>query len=133
MKWSVLRTLTRGDGVKGRSKYMITGLLAGAANGFFGAGGGLFLVPLFTRWLHLEQRRAFATSVAVVLPLSVAALVSYALEGGVDVGAALPYLAGGLVGGFLSGRVFEKIPVTWLRRGFGLLMLYGGVRAVLLL
>ncbi|MBM6898046.1 sulfite exporter TauE/SafE family protein [Pseudoflavonifractor capillosus] len=112
---------------------MITGLLAGAANGFFGAGGGLFLVPLFTRWLHLEQRRAFATSVAVVLPLSVAALVSYALEGGVDVGAALPYLAGGLVGGFLSGRVFEKIPVTWLRRGFGLLMLYGGVRAVLLL
>ena len=133
MKWRVLRTLTRGDGVKGRSKYMITGLLAGAANGFFGAGGGLFLVPLFTRWLHLEQRRAFATSVAVVLPLSVAALVSYALEGGVDVGAALPYLAGGLVGGFLSGRVFEKIPVTWLRRGFGLLMLYGGVRAVLLL
>lgn len=133
MNADFLHTLTWGDDVKERSKYMITGLLAGAANGFFGAGGGLFLVPLFTRWLHLEQRRAFATSVAVVLPLSVAALVSYALEGGMDVGAALPYLAGGLVGGFLSGRVFEKIPVTWLRRGFGLLMLYGGVRAVLLL
>lgn len=112
---------------------MITGLLAGLANGFFGAGGGLFLVPLFTRWLGMEQRKAFATSVAVVLPLSVAALISYALKGGVDVSAALPYLAGGLVGGVLSGRVFDKIPVLWLRRGFGLLMVYGGVRAVLLL
>ena len=28
----------------------MTGALAGAANGFFGAGGGLFLVPLFTKW-----------------------------------------------------------------------------------
>lgn len=133
MKARFLHTLTRGDGVKKRGKYMITGLLAGAANGFFGAGGGLFLVPLLTRWLGLEQRRAFATSVAVVLPLSVAALVSYARSGGLDVTTAMPYLAGGLVGGFLSGRVFEKIPVIWLRRGFGLLMLYGGVRAVLLL
>lgn len=118
--------------VKKWGKYMVTGLLAGVANGFFGAGGGLFLVPLFTRWLGLEQRRAFATSVAVVLPLSVAALVSYARSGGLDVTAALPYLAGGLVGGLVSGRVFDQIPVTWLRRGFGLLMLYGGVRAVLL-
>ena len=133
MNADFLHTLTWGDDVKERSKYLITGGLAGLANGFFGAGGGLFLVPLFTRWLGLEQRRAFATSVAAILPLSVAALVSYARKGGVDVSAALPYLAGGLVGGLLSGRAFRKIPVTWLRRGFGLLMIYGGVRAVLLL
>ena len=119
--------------MKKPSKYMITGALAGLANGLFGAGGGLFLVPLFTSWVGLEQRRAFATSVAVVCCLSVAALVSYALHGGVDVAQALPYLAGGLVGGFLSGRVFDRIPVTWLHRGFGLLMVYGGLRAVLLL
>lgn len=114
-----------------RSKYIITGLLAGAANGFFGAGGGLFLVPLFVGWVGLEQRKAFATSVAVVLPLCVAALVSYARKGGVDLAVALPYLAGGLVGGLLAGRVFDQVPVTWLHRGFGVLMLYGGVRAVL--
>ena len=28
-------------------KYIITGALAGVANGLFGSGGGLFLVPLF--------------------------------------------------------------------------------------
>ena len=49
-----------------RTKCLIIGTCAGAANGFFGAGGGLFLVPLFTAWLGMEQKRAFATSVAVI-------------------------------------------------------------------
>ena len=119
--------------MKERSKYIIIGLLAGVANGFFGAGGGLFLVPLFVGWVGLEQRKAFATSVAVGLPLWVAARISYVRKGGVDVAVALPYLAGGLVGGVLAGRVFDKIPVLWLRRGFGALLVYGGVKAVLLL
>ena len=28
---------------------------------FFGAGGGLFLVPLLISWCGMEQKRAFAT------------------------------------------------------------------------
>ena len=40
---------------------------------------------------------------------------------------------GGLAGGIVSGRIFGKIPVTLLRRAFGLLIIYGGIRAVLLL
>lgn len=117
----------------GKTKQIITGSLAGTANGFFGAGGGLFLVPLFTRWLHMEQRHAFATSVAVIFPLSFVSLVVYFLKGGIDIVSILPTLLGGLAGGFIAGRIFGKVPVTLLRRVFGLLILYGGVRAVLLL
>ena len=51
-------------------KYAVTGALSGAANGFFGAGGGLFLVPLLISWCGMEQKRAFATSVAVIFPLA---------------------------------------------------------------
>ena len=47
--------------------------------------------------------------------------------------AALPYLIGGLAGGILSGLVFKKVSVTLLRRAFGLLILYGGVKALFLL
>ncbi len=114
-------------------KYAVTGALAGAANGFFGSGGGLFLVPMFTRWLGLEQRKAFATSVAVILPLSLVSLVVYFLREGMDFLFALPFLLGGLAGGIISGKVFGKVSVTLLRRVFGLLILYGGIRAVLLL
>jgi len=40
---------------------------------------------------------------------------------------------GGAVGGLLSGKLFQKVPLAWLRRAFGALILYGGVRAVLAL
>ena len=99
----------------------------------FGSGGGLFLVPMFTKWLKMEQKRAFATSVAVILPLSAVSLVVYFFRGNLDFLFALPFLLGGLAGGIISGRVFKKMPVTLLRRAFGLLILYGGIRAVLLL
>ena len=42
--------------MKNTGKSLVTGALAGIANGLFGSGGGLFLVPLFTKWLGLEQR-----------------------------------------------------------------------------
>ena len=39
-------------------------------------------------------------------------------------------LLGGLLGGWLGGRLFKNIPMDWLRRGFGLLLLYGGIRSL---
>ncbi|WP_281692578.1 sulfite exporter TauE/SafE family protein [Agathobaculum desmolans] len=130
-----LRKLKAGrrDNMKQQSKYAVTGALAGAANGLFGAGGGMFLVPLLTGWCGMEQRRAFATSVAVILPLSAVSAVVYWLRGGLELAAAAPYLLGGAAGGLLAGRLFQRVRMVWLRRVFGLLILYGGVRAVLLL
>lgn len=115
------------------AKYGVTGALAGAANGFFGAGGGLFLVPLLVYWCRLEERRAFATSVAVIFPLSAMSAVLYWMQGGLPLAAAWPYLLGGVLGGWIAGRIFHRLNMIWMRRGFGVLLLYGGVRAVLLL
>lgn len=114
-------------------RYAVTGALAGLANGFFGAGGGLFLVPLLVRWCGMEQKRAFATSVAVIFPLCAVSAVIYGLRGGLPLMQAVPYLVGGAAGGVLAGKLFGKVRVDWLRRAFGVLILYGGVRAVLLL
>lgn len=117
--------------MKQKSKYLITGALAGLANGLFGSGGGLFLVPLLTRWTQMDQRKAFASSVGVILPLSLVSAVVYWTRGALDLSLAWPYLLGGFAGGLISGKVFRKVPVDWLRRGFGLLILYGGIRGVM--
>ena len=108
----------------------VAGGAAGLANGFFGGGGGMLLVPLLTRWCGLDQRQAFATSIAVILPLCALSSAIYWLRGGLDFMLALPYLAGGLLGGFLGGRMFKKLNMVWLRRAFALLILYGGARAL---
>ena len=114
-------------------RYLLAGAAAGLCNGFFGGGGGSVLVPALTGLCGLEQRRAFATSVAVILPLSLVSAAVYWFRGGLDVSAAWPYLLGGAVGGLLAGKIFRRVPLVWVRRAFGLLLLYGGVRAVLAL
>lgn len=114
-----------------RLGYALAGAATGLANGFFGGGGGSILVPALIRGCKMDQRRAFATSVAVVLPLCVLSAGIYLLRGGLDLMAALPYLIGGAVGGWLGGKWFKGVKINWLRRGFGLLLIYGGLRCVL--
>ena len=111
--------------------YSLAGGAAGLVNGFFGGGGGMVLVPLLAGKCGLDQRKAFATSVAVIAPLCTLSAGIYWMRGDLDLMAALPYLAGGLVGGFAGGKVFKQVSMVWLRRGFALLILYGGVRALL--
>ena len=108
----------------------VAGGLAGIANGFFGGGGGMVLVPFLTRRCGLDQRRAFATSVAVILPLCILSSVIYFFRGGLDLTAALPYLAGGLLGGWAGGKLFRRLNMIWLRRAFALLILYGGAKSL---
>ena len=112
-------------------KYFIAGGAAGIANGLFGGGGGSVFVPMLTGYCELDQRRAFATSVAVILPLCALSAGVYLIRGGLDLMAALPYLIGGAVGGWAGGKWFKGMKMLWLKRAFGLLLIYGGVKSFL--
>ncbi len=113
-------------------KPIAIGAAAGVVNGLFGAGGGLLLVPLFMSWCSLPPKTAFATSLAVTLPLSAVSLVVYGLRGSLDAAAALPYLLGGIVGGILGATVMGRLKVKWLRLLLAAFLLYGGVKGVML-
>ena len=108
----------------------LSGGAAGVVNGFLGGGGGMVLVPLLVSRCGLDKRKAFATSVAIILPLCALSSAIYFFRGGLELMAALPYLVGGLVGGYTGGKLFRNLNMDWLRRGFALLILYGGVKAL---
>lgn len=90
----------------------------------------MVLVPLLVSRCGLDQRKAFATSVAIILPLCALSSIIYVFRGGLDFTTALPYLAGGLVGGYAGGKLFRNLNMDWLRRGFALLILYGGIKSL---
>ena len=108
----------------------LAGGLAGLVNGFFGGGGGMILVPMLVSRCRLSQRKAFATSIVIILPLCTLSALIYWLRGGLDFTAALPYLVGGLLGGFIGGKLFRKVSIPWLRRIFALFILYGAWSAL---
>ena len=68
---------------------------------------------------------------AAILPLSAVSAAVYLLRQPFDWAAALPYLIGGLAGGLLGGKLFRRVPGPWLRRIFGVFLVYGGVRYLL--
>ena len=107
----------------------LSGALAGAVNGLFGTGGGILLVPLLLRVHKLPAQKAFATSLAIILPLSAVTLFVYLRQTPLDWQAAIPYLLGGAAGGFAAGKWLKRLPVVWLRRLFGALLVVAGIRA----
>lgn len=106
----------------------LAGLCAGAVNGLLGTGGGMVLVPLLTRITDLEEDQIFPASVSIILPVSVVALCLSPWGEPFRWSAAVPYLLGSAAGGILCGFLGKKIPVTWLHRILGILMLWGGIR-----
>jgi len=113
-----------------RLKFAVSGALTGFVNGFFGAGGGMLLIPLLTKLCRVEDKKAFATSVAVVLPICLASLAIYAFRGELSLNGAWPYLAGGAAGGILGGLLFKKVSAGFLHKALGLFILWGGFRLV---
>lgn len=117
--------------MKSKWKLSLSGAAAGLVNGCFGGGGGMVLVPLLQRWCGVEEKKSYATCVAVIFPFCVLSAAIYLWRTGFDLMAALPYLLGGLAGGLAGGALMDRVSVVWLRRIFAAFLLYGGVRYLL--
>ena len=114
--------------MKKKFAYILAGGIAGAVNGLLGAGGGMVLVPLLTLFGAVDEDCVFPTSVSIICPIC---LVSLSISPGfvnLPWTEAWPYLLASIPGGLLAGALTKKIPVKWLHRALGLLIIYGGVR-----
>ena len=107
---------------------ILSGALAGAVAGLFGAGGGMVLIPLLTALTDLEEARLFPSSITIILPICLVSLAVTALNQPLPIREAFPYLLGSALGGFFAGKWGQKIPVKWLHRALGILILWGGYR-----
>lgn len=107
---------------------MVAGFAAGTINGMFGGGGGMVLIPLLTLLSGIEESDLFQSSVAIILPICLVSLVTSAFTSEIPWRDSIPWLLSGMVGGYLAVKWGKKIPVLWLHRGLGAMILYGGIR-----
>lgn len=114
--------------IKNKLYLILTGVITGLANGFFGGGGGMIVVPLMTFLLKMKTKAAHATALAVILPITIISAVVYFLKGSFDYENGIPsgigVIAGGIVGAWLLGKLSAK----WITRLFAVVMLAAGIK-----
>ena len=116
--------------LKKRILLSLLGFLTGLTNGFFGSGGGMIAVESMER-IGLESKRAHASSILAILPLSIVSTVVYFIRGSMSFHKEALFLLGGAsVGGILGALLLEKLSAKWIDWIFTALMLAAGVRMV---
>ncbi|WP_040197860.1 sulfite exporter TauE/SafE family protein [Candidatus Soleaferrea massiliensis] len=110
--------------------YGLIGFFGGILNGLFGAGGGMVVVP-FLEKTGLEPQKSHATSISIILPLSIFSVVLYLMGGRFSIQDALIFLPSGLVGAAVGAFLLPKIPNKWLRKIFAVLIVISSIRLLL--
>ncbi len=103
------------------------GALIGLINGFFGGGGGMIVVPLLTKFFGMEQKRAQATALFVILPISLVSTIVYMCYNSVDFSSGWPVIVGIVAGGVVGALLLNKLKNNIVRGIFIFFMLLGGI------
>jgi uncharacterized membrane protein YfcA len=117
--------------MKCTTKLLVIGFITGITNGLFGSGGGTVLVPCLVFLMDVEDHKAHATAIAIILPLSILSSIIYYRSNVVDISLTANVAIGSVLGGIVGSMLLNKLPVNILRKFFGVIMIIAAVRMVI--
>jgi uncharacterized membrane protein YfcA len=97
----------------------IIGLAAGVFGGLVGMGGGLVMIPLMVGVLKLGQHQAHGTSLVALVFIGLSGAFTYALNGSVDLTAAICLAATAMLTARAGARYCNVLPEWKLKKYFG--------------
>ena len=104
------------------------GVGAGLLSGMFGLGGGIIIVPGLMFALRMDQRRAHGTSLAGVLPISMASIITYWVHDHIDWTVTLWLTIGSVGGALIGARLLAVLPKRVLTLLFVAVLAIAGIR-----
>ena len=106
---------------------VLFGALIGVVNGFFGGGGGMIVVPLLNKLFGLEQKKAQATALFVILPISLISTIVYLCYNSISFSSGWPVILGIVGGGVIGAKLLNKMQNNTIKGVFIFFMLIGGI------
>lgn len=107
-------------------KLALIGGATGLYSGFLGLGGGFVLVPMLTRWLGFDIKRAIGTSLLSVAILAVPGTITHALLGHVDWRLAAVLAVGVVPGAWAGSRLALGSSDRGIRVAFAVMLVVVG-------
>lgn len=109
----------------------VIGFIGGLVSGFFGAGGGMILVPALTLILKEDEISSRATTILCILFFTIASMFVYFNKDSVDLMLALKCISGGIIGSIIGSKLLVKLNKSILQITFIIFLIYSGVRMIL--
>lgn len=106
----------------------VWGSVIGFINGFLGSGGGMIAVPILENLKKIENKKAHATAIAVIFPLSVISAIIYSANFELDWVIIAVLSATVTIGGIFGSIFLKKLSGKVIRVIFASLMLVAGIR-----
>ncbi|MCK4244985.1 MAG: sulfite exporter TauE/SafE family protein, partial [Candidatus Omnitrophica bacterium] len=110
---------------------MIAGIVMGFLSGLLGIGGGVVIVPALVYIFSLTMKEAIGTSLFIMLFASLSGLLTHRQKGQVNLKLGLVLGVAGMAGAQLGGFSTTLISDLWLKRLFGILLLFCASRMLL--
>ncbi|MBI3665528.1 MAG: sulfite exporter TauE/SafE family protein [Acidobacteria bacterium] len=105
------------------------GLAAGLLSGLLGIAGGVLMIPLMVLLLHLDQKTAQGTSLAVLLPpTGLFAFIEYYRHGWVNLHLGIGMVIGLTAGAFAGAYLVQFIDTNVLRKVFAVFLVLIAIR-----
>lgn len=113
------------------TKMIFIGFGAGLINGIFGAGGGIIVVPALTFFFDVEQHKAQATAISIILPFAIISSLVYYMKGFVDFETTFHVALGSVMGSYIGSKALTRFSDTALRKFFGVFIILAALRMML--
>lgn len=91
----------------------------------------MLCVPVLEKVLHIDNKKAHATTIAVIVPLSLVSSAVYIWKTTIDFWYVLWIGIGVCAGGILGAILLKKISPKWLRFIFAIIMIVAGIKVIL--
>ena len=112
--------------------FVLLGVVAGAASGLVGIGGGIIIVPALVMLFGFSQKLAQGTTLALLVPpIGILAAYAYYQHGLVDLRAAGLIVVGFLAGSFIGARFVTNLSNATVTRIFAVFLILVAVRMLI--
>lgn len=105
---------------------ILIGFFAGMISGFFGAGGGMVLVPYMTEILKEDEVKSRATTILCIFFMVFTSSFFYFDKNSIDWNLGLKCIVGGIIGSLIGSRLLIKLNKNILKILFIIFLVYAG-------
>ncbi len=98
---------------------------------FFGAGGGLIILPALIHIGKVDEYKARGTTLATIFIAILIASMFYMKNNYFDFSLSIKIAIGGIIGGIIGAKIMKKIPKKVLSIIFDIFLIYVSIKMIM--